>query len=523
MYKRLVFFVLLVTVIFSSAVCSAASSDDLTLIINQKKVDADVNPMIINDRTMVPVRILLETLGADVEWNDALRQVVVMSGATVMIFTIGSSNVYIGGNVVKLDAAPVIVNSRTLVPLRFISENLGYKVDWDADTRTVYVSGGVSGGDNSTSNSSGGSADNQSPDENNEDKPDNNTGSLSGDESATKPVTNSPKATLNKITFSEKDEEYVIKIDISEKVSPKVMRLDSPHRIVFDFYNVEQVCKDSEFRPQNLSITEIRWAEHDEYTRLVVESAVYADYDIDFSTSGCTITVHTKKISSASDNSDDKDVEAASPVEPVVITGNAPVVVIDAGHGGFDSGATGEDANGKIIIFEKEANLDIALRVEAGLKECGINVLMTRTVDKALGSTIMEDLVARADFANKANADLFVSIHNNAFTNPEATGTCVLYAGLGNGKDYGITSQELAQNIQTPLVEATALADRGIVANPGIVVLRRTNMPAALVECAFVTCPKDQKVLLDEKSLDKIADAICKGIVASLKKMGKIE
>lgn len=535
MLKKIAFFLICFLFLFSAVLQCNAASDDITLVINGKITESDVKPMIINNRTMVPVRVIMESLGASVEWNDLMRQVVVMSNGKIMIFTINSPKVYVGSTSVTLDSPPVIVNDRTLVPIRFISENLGYEVFWNDETRTVVISGSDADNSDDTKEENTNSDSNSGTDNNSAE-----SGNSSGDVQPTLPKPtptpdNYVKPSLTLISSNRNPDGYTIRVSFSSVVEPKVMRLSSPYRLVFDFYGVNQTCRDSNQKIDSSSLREIRWAKHDEYSRLVIETTEYVSYDIEYTQSECIIKVYAPSSDKSDEDSDyenpDNSPSESTPVSPETqtpvihptVNSGSPLVVIDAGHGGFDSGAVGKDEDGNIIIKEKEANFDIAQRVETRLKNYGVTVIMTRTTDTALGSTIMEDLVKRAEIANNANADLFVSIHNNAFSDPTATGTCVLYAGLPSSGDYAITGKELAQNIQTPLLNATGLSDRGIVASPQIVVLKRTIMPAALVECAFVTCPDDQKVLLDNAKLDKIADAICEGIVVSLRKMGKIK
>ena len=177
----------------------------------------------------------------------------------------------------------------------------------------------------------------------------------------------------------------------------------------------------------------------------------------------------------------------------------------------------------KILLKEKDVNLTISKHLFKRLKDAGMKVKMTRDADVALGDTVMADLVARSEIANNLGADLFISIHNNASTNPESTGTSVLYAGLSNSGGYGISSKDLAENILAPLVKATGLKNRGIVESPEMVVLKKTMMPAVLIECAFVSSVNDQLILLDPKKLEEIADGIYNGVLISLRQMSKIE
>lgn len=490
MFKKITAVIVLIVMLIS--ISAYASSDDLTLVINGKIIESDVNPMIINSRTMVPVRVLFDSFGAEVLWNGSLRQVVVSTASSVIVFTIGSSTAYIDGVGRTVDVPPTIVNDRTFVPIRFISDVLGYDVVWNGSTRTVYITGkSASSGSGSPSADDSNAAD--------------------GEASLVE---------LSKITAVEKSESVDITVSLAEKIEPKTMTLSSPDRLVFDFYSVNQTCVDSNIKLDNSSIVEVRWATHPDFTRIVVETVAEASYSVRYTSTACIITVG--KTAYVPEN-EDNPVSAPSVSEPVISNGTAPVVVVDAGHGGYDSGAIGKDADGNVVVKEKDANLSIAQKLAQRLKNAGIIVIMTRSADVALGDTVMADLVARASIANNSSADLFISIHNNAFTDPEATGTSVLYAGLSNNGGYGISSQELAENIQTPLVKATGLKDRGIVRSPEMVVLKRTIMPAVLIECAFVSSYTDQKVLTSDAKLDAIASAICDGIITSLRQMGAIK
>lgn len=117
-------------------------ADKITVKINNKEVDfAEYNnvlPYIENDRTLIPIRAIAEGLGLDVSWNDAERKVKI-SGKTEIVLTIDSDSAEVDGESVTLDVAAHIVNDRTFVPLRFISENMDADVEWDDVTRTVDI------------------------------------------------------------------------------------------------------------------------------------------------------------------------------------------------------------------------------------------------------------------------------------------------------------------------------------------------------------------------------------------------
>ncbi|MBP1988495.1 alpha-tubulin suppressor-like RCC1 family protein [Paenibacillus eucommiae] len=120
--------------------------------INTIKVDLDGKaltfdqpPMLIAERTMVPLRTIFESMGADIEWNNATSTATAIKGQTEIKLTIGSDIAYVNGQTLKLDAPPVIIHERTLVPVRFIGESFGASVGWDEVTKTVVIKTGEPG------------------------------------------------------------------------------------------------------------------------------------------------------------------------------------------------------------------------------------------------------------------------------------------------------------------------------------------------------------------------------------------
>lgn len=100
----------------------------------------DAPPKIVNNRTMLPIRIIAENLGATVSWNAETRTVDIAKGDTQILITIDSATAYVNGEAVALDVTAFIEHDRTYLPVRFISENLGADVSWDGDTKTVTIS-----------------------------------------------------------------------------------------------------------------------------------------------------------------------------------------------------------------------------------------------------------------------------------------------------------------------------------------------------------------------------------------------
>ena len=117
-----------------------AEGENISVYVNGKAVNFDVPPTTINDRTMIPLRATFEMLGASVSWDDNTQTATgVKDGISVML-TIGSNTLYRNGNAVTLDVPPMLIADRTLVPVRAISEAFGCQVDWDENTQSVLIS-----------------------------------------------------------------------------------------------------------------------------------------------------------------------------------------------------------------------------------------------------------------------------------------------------------------------------------------------------------------------------------------------
>lgn len=190
---------------------------------------------------------------------------------------------------------------------------------------------------------------------------------------------------------------------------------------------------------------------------------------------------------------------AQPPTNPAPVT-NPPqvpnsriVVVIDPGHGGRDPGAVGVGG-----LRETDVVLPISRRVASLLEQQGIQVVLTRQDEREI------DLSPRVAIAERANADVFVSIHANAATNSAALGTETYYASS--------TGYRLAEAIQTSMTRETGMVSRG-TKTARFYVLTQTSMPAALVEVGFVTNASDAARLRDAAFQNRMADAIARGIL----------
>lgn len=110
-----------------------------TAIVNGETITNDVAPVIVNDRTMLPIRFIAEALGATVGWDKATKTATVELGEISIAIVIGEEFATVNGKVVELDSPSFIEDSRTFLPIRFVTENLGAKVEWNAGDKTVTI------------------------------------------------------------------------------------------------------------------------------------------------------------------------------------------------------------------------------------------------------------------------------------------------------------------------------------------------------------------------------------------------
>ena len=139
--KKIIPIILLLTAVMSTS--TALADENITVMLNGQAMDFDVAPIIQNDRVLVPMRAIFEELHCSVDYTDIDgRQIITakLNENNSIGLVIGSDEMQIHNQKIKLDTAPIIVNDRTLVPLRAVSEAFDYDVNWDEDTKTVTIS-----------------------------------------------------------------------------------------------------------------------------------------------------------------------------------------------------------------------------------------------------------------------------------------------------------------------------------------------------------------------------------------------
>ncbi|WP_245585984.1 N-acetylmuramoyl-L-alanine amidase family protein [Paenibacillus pinihumi] len=169
------------------------------------------------------------------------------------------------------------------------------------------------------------------------------------------------------------------------------------------------------------------------------------------------------------------------------------IIVIDAGHGGKDPGAEG--VSGK---YERAYTLSLTMKIAALLdQEPMFEPHMTRTDDTFIG------LTDRARMANELHADAFISVHGNTFPDPDIAGTESYY--------YADDSIRLANTIHQQLIQAAGFKDRGVKME-GWWVLKKSEVPAILLEIGFLTNRDEEAAMLSDAHQSKVAQAIVDGL-----------
>lgn len=186
------------------------------------------------------------------------------------------------------------------------------------------------------------------------------------------------------------------------------------------------------------------------------------------------------------------------------------IVVIDVGHGGYDSGKVSADG-----LYEKDINLKIANYLRDYLIAQDMTVYLTRETDRGLydenaSNKKRSDMNNRIAFFAEKSADYVISIHQNSFPSSKEHGAQVFY--YYNSKP----SQEMATHIQDALLKCDPTNKRQAKENDSYYILKHSKVPSVIVECGFLSNPQEAANLNDENWQKKIAYAICIGFLKSI-------
>ncbi|MGE8081712.1 N-acetylmuramoyl-L-alanine amidase CwlD [Peribacillus loiseleuriae] len=185
------------------------------------------------------------------------------------------------------------------------------------------------------------------------------------------------------------------------------------------------------------------------------------------------------------------------------------IIVLDAGHGGIDGGATAEN------VLEKEISLAVTLKIRDLLQEQGALVLMTRESDKDLAdegtkgvrNRKQEDLHNRVAFINESNADLFLSIHLNSIPSKKWKGAQTFYTGRFE------ENKKVAKFIQTEIIRNLENTSREAKTINQVYIMSNAKKPGALVEIGFLSNNEERGNLIKESYQEKISAAVYNGVL----------
>ncbi len=527
--------------------------------INGERVETDVPPVVFSDRSVVPARAIFEKLGAEVSWEERQSLVTVALDGDIITMQVNNQSAYINGAPVQMEIAPKIINDRVMIPARFVSEALGFQVDFDSSTDTIKIS---------------------------------------------QPPVQHPQCIITAVQYVQEGETLTVQVfGNNAPAAVADFTLSEPARIVVDITGAVLEDGETEIPVGIQNVDKVRLGSREDGVRLVVDMQTMTGYQV--RTIGTNVYVDITLVDPAAvtsvldqitvtpEGTGDRVTSALLADSPAVASGPASVsffvygdlpqdeetrtlegnilremrytpqedgkgqvtllakggdlvletlqndpftlmvkpkqaavkraVILDAGHGGSDSGAIGKDADGNTIYnadgsiyaVEKEINLDVTRRVRDILVAQGVEVHMTRDSDDIV------ELYDIPEVANAIDAPLFVSIHTNSVSGiPGANGAEVWGYLEGGSEVNGMTSKRLSELLLREFVAATGATDRGVKDGRNLVVVRLTEMPAALVELGFITNEEECRNLMDDAYRQKCAQGIANGILAALAEMG---
>jgi len=451
----LLWFSILMLLLLPVQTNAAANQTKIILDGQELTLPNDVEVVNVRNNIMIPIRVVAENLKFNVNWDQKTQNVSIQQGSKAISLTVGQQEAIVENSNVTLNIAPQMIKNTVVVPLRFVSEEMGLRVGWNNKEKIVTLTNTASV-PSSPSNGNG------------------NEGTTNF---------------IHEINYA--NNQLVVSMD--QEVTPVITTLKNPERIVVDFPstdfgNMGQVLPAGSMGKLDTSdfpnVSEVRYSlfkNDPAQVRIVIELNNVSSVN------------YSQQYVAGKFILDLSMVNGPTPATPV--TDGKKVVVIDPGHGGSDPGTTSFTNKP-----EKNFTLALGLKVQALLKqEPNIELIMTRETD------VYPTRSERVKLANDLNADVFVSIHGNSVkASPQASGTETFYYQRASSK-------ELADIIHKHLIEALGFKDRG-VKNGSLQVIRETTMPAVLLEIGFLSNKAEEEAMMSESTQDKAAQAIVDGI-----------
>lgn len=487
-----IFCIILITALFAILFplsSTFAQSSEIKILLDNKPLETVVPSVIENDRLFVSARNVVEALGGKITWFPALKLMTVNINGHTARLVIDDPTLEIDEKVISLEFPARIIDNRVMIPLEVIKIIAEVDIKWENQAKTLFI------------------------------------------------ITIRPYL-LEVRSYSHPDKTRVV-IDLSEKTEFRADKLTNPDRIFIDIIGSIAKLEDTskQIKIDDGVVKTVRAAQfNEEITRVVFDLYQEARHDLFSLIEPDRVVIDIFK-------SDEKvAISETLPAKPEEKSAPGPeitgkrVVIIDPGHGGKDPGAIGPTG-----LKEKDVTLGIALYLEKLLKGADIPTYLTRSKDEFVY------LENRTNFANQKNGFIFVSLHANSVIKhrPSAEGieTFVLSSKYIGASARDVADREnrasrahpevdtdlaliiadleesanikysldFADVIQKKLVNYLKLEDRGVKQAP-FVVLKGANMVAVIVEVAFISNPKEEKLLKNNEFKQKSAQALFEAI-----------
>lgn len=471
-YMSIIFLLIMVMAMTISAY---AKEDPISMKLNGTIVKTEVAPIIESGRTLIPARAFFEAMGGKVAWDEKNETVSVQLEMDEVKLVIGSKEGLVNGTKKSMDVPARIIQNRTMIPVRFVSESLGCDVDWENNSRTVIV---------------------DTPSK--PDKPKAEVPNIT------------PKTSIKSISVSEKKSYYRIMVE-SDSVIGKYNQESyvNPKRFCVDVKDAKIIDGGGRVDTANEVFSAIRYSQFNDTTvRVVIDLDVNISGKVSKSSDGTCLYIDFAKLAVPSEPVGGGSLSSLPMLDNRMVD---KLIFIDPGHGGSDPGALGK-VDGQTVVNEKDVNLSVSLKLWEYLKSAGANVDMTRYAD------VRVELKDRPAMANNLGAYIFVSIHNNSNVSPVPNGTEVLYSEKASEEGCIIKSKELADEIQKEMVSELGTYNRGARQSPELAVLRLSKMPAVIVEGAFISNEKDRAYMMTDEYIERYAKAVAIGIINIMNK-----
>ncbi len=475
-----IFITMMVFCMIMGKTVDAATPADVNLVINNEQVSADVMPFIQNDRTLVPARAVFEALGGTVNWDPINYTVTVEYETTVVILKINDTAAMVNSKEKTLDVPATIKNGRTMIPVRFVAEELGFLVEWIPSTRTVTITSPERP---------------EKPEElENPEKPE----ELENPEKPEEPENaEEPPEITGYVTevFAEegtsKKENTIVTVQMSEPFKAleddSTMMLTSPDRFVLDVQDFQLDSEASGFTYDQVEspLAAVRISDYNESTvRIVCDLKEATTPVVGLSEDGKTLTISFRVLSTYFEPMEDGKL----------------VVMLDPGHGESTAGKRSPDG----LLKEYEFNRAVANKMKNILEAEGIEVLFTVNDDSD------PSLSERCESANNSDTDIFVSIHANAYGNGSewtSPNGWEIYHFPGS-----VLGNRLAEAISSSNFPEIGIHNRGIK-TANFYVIKNTYVPAVLIEHGFFTNIEEIELLKSDEWRDRVAGYNAEGII----------